>query len=124
MQLVIRSTMRDQRAGAEPSRDVNVYALLAARARAASRRSLAWTAAGAGGVAVAAVLLGAGHWTVLTACYLVWSYAVWGLVFGPTHPSTRTWRSIELLIVGSGTALAVVLFVGVFYLALGPRWML
>lgn len=124
MQLAMRSTMRDVRGGAPAERDVNLYAFLAARARAASRGSLALTAAGAGIAAIAAVMLGAGHWMVLTTCYLAWSYAVWGLVFAPREQMPRRWRIVELLIVASDTILAAAVVVGVFYLALGPRWML
>lgn len=124
MQLTMHSTMRDPHAGAPPSTDMTVYALLAARARAASRRTLAAVAAGAGVVALAAVLLGLAHWTLLTACYLLWSFAVWGLVFGPEHPPSRPWRAAEYLLVASDTILAIALAVGLFFLALGPRWVL
>lgn len=116
--------MRDPHAGAPASTDVTVYALLAARARATSRRTLGTTAACAGVVALATVLLGVTHWTLLTACYLVWSFAVWGLVFAPPHPRTVAWRSAEYLLVASDTVLAAALTVGLFFLALGPRWVL
>lgn len=122
MQLAMHSTMRDPRVGA--SADVTAYTLLAARARATSRRALGAVAAAAGVIALAAVLLGIAHWTLLTACYLAWSYAVWGLVFGPEHPRSRAWRTVEYLLVASDTALAIVLAVGLFFLALGPRWVL
>lgn len=122
MHLAVRSSMRDPRVGAPDS--VTVYSVIAARARAASPRTLAAVAATAGALALGAVLLGLAHWTVLTACYLVWSIAVWGLVFGPDHPRSRPWRAVEYLLVASDTALAVALGVGLFFLALGPRWML
>ena len=122
MHLALRSSMRDSRVGAPDG--VTVYSMLAARGRAASTRTLAAVAAGAGLVALAAVLLGHAHWTLLTACYLVWSFAVWGLVFGPEHPRSRPWRAVEYFLVASDTALAVVLAIGLFFLALGPRWML
>lgn len=122
MQLAIRNTMRDPRAGARA--DVTVYSMLASRARAASRRTLAAIAAAAGCVALVAAIAGLAHWTLLTACYLLWSYAVWGLVFGPAHPPTRAWRLTEAFLVVSDTILAIALGVGLFYLALGPRWVL
>jgi len=122
MQITLHSTMRDPHAGAPA--DVTIYRLLAARGRAASGRTLGAIAAGAGAVALAAVLLGRAHWTLLTACYLVWSFAVWGLVFGPAHPRSRAWRSVEYLLVASDTVLAVALAVGLFFLALGPTWVL
>lgn len=122
MQLALHSTMRDPHVGAPV--DATVYTLLASRARAASTRTLGGIAAGAGIVALTAVLLGHAHWTLLTACYLVWSFAVWGLVFGPAHPRSRAWRTVEYLLVISDTMLAIVLAVGVFFLALGPRWVL
>lgn len=122
MHLALRSSMRDSRVGAPEG--VTVYSMLAARARAASTRTLAALAAGAGVVALAAVLLGHAHWTLLTACYLGWSFAVWGLVFGPEHPRSTPWRAVEYLLVASDTALAVALGIGLFFLALGPRWML
>lgn len=122
MHLALHSAMRDSRAGA--SADADVYTVLAARARATSPRVLGAIAAAAGVVALAAVVLGIGDWTLLTACYLVWSFAVWGLVFGPAHPPTRRWRAVELFIVVSDTVLAIALGIGLFFLALGPRWML
>lgn len=122
MHLAVRSSMRDSRVGAPDS--VTVYSVIAARARAASARTLAAIAAGAGAVALGAVVLGLAHWTLLTACYLVWSIAVWGLVFGPDHPRSRPWRAVEYLLVASDTALAAALGIGLFFLALGPRWML
>jgi hypothetical protein len=114
--------MRDSRVGAPDS--VTVYSLIAVRARAASARTLAAVAVCAGAVALGAVVLGLAHWTLLTACYLLWSIAVWGLVFGPEHPHSRPWRTVEYLLVASDTALAGVLGIGLFFLALGPRWML
>lgn len=122
MHLALHSAMRDSRVG--PSADADVYALLATRARAASPRTLGAIAAAAGAVALGAVIVGIGDWTLLTACYLVWSFAVWGLVFGPAHPPTRRWRVAELFIVVSDTLLAIALGIGLFFLALGPRWML
>jgi len=122
MHLAVRSSMRDSRVGAQES--VTLYSVIAARARAASTRTLAAVAAGAGAIALGAVLLGHAHWTFLTACYLVWSIAVWGLVFGPEHPRSRPWRALEYLLVASDTALAMALGIGLFFLALGPRWML
>jgi hypothetical protein len=122
MQIALRSAAREPRAGARV--DPTIYSLLASRARAASRRALATLAVGAGLAALAAVALGVGHWTVLTGCYLVWSFAVWGLVFGPAHPKTRAWRGVEIALVSVDTLLAAALIIGLFYLALGPRWML
>lgn len=124
MQLTMHSTMRDERAGTEPSRDVNLYVFLGARARNASRATLASIAAGAGVVALVAVALHVMSWMLLTACYVVWSYAVWGLVFTRPHRTTLGWRATEYFLVGSGTAFAAILLIGLFYLALGPRWML
>lgn len=124
MQLTLHGSMRGPHVGRAAPVNGTIYAVLAARARAASRRTLGAIAAGAGVVALAAVLLGQGDWTLLTACYLVWSFAVWGLVFGPEHPRSRTWRAIEYLLVASDTVLAITLGVGLFFLALGPRWVL
>lgn len=124
MQLTMHSTLRDPHAGAPATSNVTIYKLLAARARATSRRTLGAVSAGAGLTALAAVLLGAAHWTLLTACYLVWSFAVWGLVFAPEHPRSPAWRATEYLLVASDTILVIALAGALFFLALGPRWVL
>lgn len=101
-----------------------IFSLLADRARHTPRRVLAIVAASAGIAALLAAAAGIATWWLLTLCYLAWSFAVWGLVFGPAHPRTRAWRGVELLLVVSDACLATIVAIALFYLALGPRWML
>lgn len=102
----------------------SIFTLLAATARAASSRSLALIALGAGLAALALSVAHAESWIAYATCYVVWAFASWGLLFrGPRSPRGLAFAANRLLVV-SATAVTVAIGVGLFFLALGPRWML
>ena len=59
---------------------------------------------------------------IVGGCYLLWCFSSWGIFFGSTTRRSARWRALELLIVGSATAVFAMLSIGVFFLALGPHW--
>ena len=102
----------------------SVFAVLASSARRLSYAELSSIAAASGIIALAAASLGIASWMLLAACYVVWCFAGWGILFHTSTPRTRRWRAFEWTIVGSASAVCVILGVGVFFWALGPRWIL
>lgn len=102
----------------------SIFAVLATAARRLSYGDLSVIAAASGVVALAAALLGQASWMLLSACYVVWCFAVWGILFHTSTPRTARWRALQWTIAGSASAVAVILGVGVFFWALGPRWVL
>ncbi len=102
----------------------SVFVVLASSARKLSYGELSSIAAASGVIALAAAALGIASWMLLAACYVVWCFAGWGILFHSSTPRTLPWRAFEWTIVGSASAVCIVLGVGVFFWALGPRWIL
>jgi hypothetical protein len=106
-----------------PSRE-NVFEMLASSARSLSFHELSVLAAASGAIALAAAASGVASWMLLAGCYVAWSFAGWGILFHADKPRSGAWRILHLLIVGSTTAVSIVLGIGLFFWALGPRWVL
>lgn len=102
----------------------NIFAVLASSARKLSDAELGSMAAVSGIVALATVALGRTSWMLLAACYVVWCFAGWGILFRSTEQRSPSWQVFELVIVGSASAVFIALGVGLFFLALGPHWQL
>ncbi len=102
----------------------SVFVVLASSARKLSYGELSSIAAASGVIALAAALLGIASWMLLAACYVVWCFAGWGILFHALTPRTLRWRAFQWTIVGSASAVFVLLGVGVFFWALGPGWIL
>jgi hypothetical protein len=106
------------------ARRESLPAVLASSARNLSDHQLSVLALGSGAVAVASALLRHSSWILLGACYVVWCYAGWGVLFRSPTRRTVSWRALEWLIAGSATAVAVAVGFGVFFWALGSHWQL
>ena len=102
----------------------SVFVVLASSARRMSYGTLSSIAAASGLAALAAAAVGKASWMLLATCYVVWCFSGWGILFHASTPRTRRWRAFEWTIVGSASAVCVILGVAVFFWALGPRWML
>ena len=102
----------------------SIFVVLASSARRMSYRELSTIAAGSGVVALMAVAVGKASWMLLSACYVVWCFASWGLLFSSSTPRSAAWRMFHWLIVGSASAVFAALLAGLFFWALGPRWIL
>jgi hypothetical protein len=102
----------------------SIFAVLASTARKLSYRDLSAVAAASGAAALVAAAMGRASWMLLSACYVVWCFAGWGILFHTTTPRTARWRAFQWTIVGSASVVAVILGVGVFFWALGPSWKL
>ncbi len=104
--------------------DATIFESLGQFARRTPQRTLALVALASGAVALLLAATGAGYWMLLAACYVVWSFAAWGLLLGHTERSSAASRAIGYLIVISDSALVVAIGIAAFYWALGPRWVL
>jgi hypothetical protein len=103
----------------------SVYAVLASSARRLTYGELSVIAGASGLIALAAAAFGRASWMLLAACYIAWCFAGWGILFhSPSIPRTATWRALNLTIAVSATGVFVALAFGVFFWALGPRWIL
>jgi hypothetical protein len=102
----------------------NVFLMAASSARRLSYADLSAIAAASGTLALAAAAFGVASWMLLAACYVGWCFAGWGILFHSSTPRTLAWRTLEWIIVGSASAVCVVIGIGAFFWALGPRWML
>ena len=102
----------------------NVFAILASYARQLSDAELGAIAVASGGIGLAAASLRSAPWGLLGACYVVWCFAGWGIVFRPTIHRSAPWRALELLIVGSGAAVMALLGIACFFWTLGSHWQL
>ena len=102
----------------------NIFAVLASTARKLPDVELGSIAAASGLIALAAVTLGRASWMLLAACYVVWCFAGWGILFRSTAPRSLLWRVLELTLVGSASAAFVALGTGVFFWTLGSHWQL
>ena len=102
----------------------SIFAVLASSARRMSYGELSIIAAGSGVAALTAVALARASWMLVAVCYVLWCFASWGLLFRSATPRSAGWRAFHWLIVGSGSAVFVTLLVGLFFWALGPRWVL
>lgn len=100
-----------------------IYGVLAERARGTSRRVLASLALGSGIVALVAVSIGRGSWIVLGACYSVWSFAGWGLLFPEQRRYSVLARSIQYLMVASATVIVIAIVFAVYGRVIGTDWM-
>jgi hypothetical protein len=89
-----------------------------------SYRELAAIAAASGVVAFVAAGIGRASWMLLSACYVTWCFASWGLLFRSPVQRPPGWRAFQWLIVGSATAVFATLAIGLCFWALGPRWVL
>lgn len=107
-----------------PAPRESIYAVLASSARTLSEFELGSIAVASGIVALVAAALGRASWVLLGGCYVVWSFAGWGIVFGPRVQRPKQWRALELIIVSSGTGVFAILVVGLFFWALGSHWQL
>ncbi|MEO7043548.1 MAG: hypothetical protein ABI035_14900 [Gemmatimonadaceae bacterium] len=110
--------------GRLPAPRESIFAVLAELGRKLSETELATISIATGLVALAAAASGRASWMLLGACYLVWCFASWGIFFGSSAPRSRLTRALEMLIVGSATAVFAVVSFGVFFLALGSHWQL
>ena len=102
----------------------SIFAVLASAARRLSYGDLSVIAAASGAVALAAAAIDRASWLLLSACYVVWCFAGWGILFHTSTPRTARWKAFQWTIVGSASVVAVILGVGVFFWALGPSWKL
>ena len=107
-----------------PAPRENVFAMLASSARKLSYRDLSAIAAASGVIALVAAALGRASWMLLSACYVIWCFAGWGILFHAATPRSLRWRAFQWTIVGSASAVVVALGVGLFFWALGPSWKL
>lgn len=102
----------------------NIFAILASAARKLSYGDLSVIAAASGAVALVAAVIGHASWMLLSACYVAWCFAGWGILFHTATPRTARWKAFQWTVVGSASIVAVVLGIGIFFWALGPRWVL
>jgi hypothetical protein len=102
----------------------SLFVVLASSARRLSYGELSMIAAASGIAALAAAAFGTASWMLLSACYVAWCFAGWGILFHASTPRTLRWKAFEWTLVGSASAVCVILGVGVFFWALGPRWIL
>lgn len=102
----------------------SIFTILASCARKLSDVKLGSIAVASGVTALAAARVGVASWGLLGACYIAWCFAGWGIVFRPKLQRSAPWRGLELLIVGSGTAVLASLGVTFFFWALGSHWQL
>jgi len=110
--------------GRLPAPRESIFAVLAELARRLSDVELAAISVATGVVALTAAASGRASWILLGCCYLLWCFSSWGIFFGSTSHRSAAWRALELLIVGSATAVFAMVSIGVFFLALGPHWQL
>ena len=82
----------------------SVFVVLASFGRKMSYGGLSAVAAASGVIALAAAALGHASWMLLSACYVVWCFACWGILFHSQTPRTLRWRAFEWTIVGSAAA--------------------
>ncbi|MDQ6737671.1 MAG: hypothetical protein M3Z30_08225 [Gemmatimonadota bacterium] len=101
-----------------------VFGLLASSARRLSFGALALVSLGAGAVPAVASVTSHASWQLLAVCYLVWCFAAWGTLFHDRAPRSTLGRSVQAIIVVSGTVVFGAIFMTFFFGALGPRWML
>lgn len=102
----------------------SIFAVLASSARKLPDSELGSIAAASGVVALATAAVGRASWMLLAACYVIWCFAGWGILFRSTERRSRGWRVFELLIVGSATSVFAALGMGLFFWALGSHWQL
>ncbi|MDQ2889748.1 MAG: hypothetical protein M3R65_04210 [Gemmatimonadota bacterium] len=102
----------------------SVFSLLASLARSRSYGELSGVAAASGLVALGASVIGRPGWMVLSLCYLGWCFASWGLLFHASGSPSPLRRLLGIILVSSGAAVSTILITGVFFWALGPRWVL
>ncbi len=103
----------------------DVYGVLASSARRLTYGELAAVSAASGIIALVATVLHRASWMLLAACYVVWCFAGWGILFHPdAKPRSLSQRLLHLMIVASGTGVFLALGVGVFFWMLGPSWKL
>ncbi|MEO7103192.1 MAG: hypothetical protein ABI311_07350 [Gemmatimonadaceae bacterium] len=107
-----------------PAPHESIFAVLAELARRLSEIELATIAVVSGAVPLTAAASGGASWMLLAGCYVIWSFASWGIFFGPTARRPTVWRALELLMVGSATVVFSILGIGVFFWALGSHWQL
>lgn len=102
----------------------SIFAVLAELGRKLSETGLATIAAAAGVVALVAAASGRASWMLLGGCYVIWCFASWGIFFRSTTRRSAQSRALEILIVGSATAVFAIVSIGVFFWALGSHWQL
>lgn len=102
----------------------SVFTVLAGLARRQSRGRLATIALLSGAIALIATLLGHVSWILLAACYVTWDFAMWGMIFGPRPAVSRQELALHYFMIVSGAAVFAIAIMGLFFVALGPRWML
>jgi hypothetical protein len=102
----------------------SVFAVLASSARRLSGRELASIAAASGIVALAAATLGNYSWMLFGACYVVWCFAGWGILFRTPAVRSGRLRALEWILVGSATMVFAALGIAVFFWTLGSHWQL
>lgn len=113
-----------QHAASLVARREGVFAALASSARRLRDRQLSYIAAATGLVALVAAALGIASWMLLAACYVVWCFAGWGLLFRAAQRRPVAWRALELGMVISAAVVFAIMAVGLFFWVLGPRWVL
>ncbi len=101
-----------------------IFAVLASAARKLSYSDLSMIAAASGLIALIAAVAGRASWVLLSACYVVWCFAGWGILFHTAQAPTSRWRVLEAGLVASATSVVVILGIAAFFWALGPRWVL
>ena len=69
----------------------SIFVVLASSARRLSYGELSSIAAASGIIALAAASLGIASWMLLAACYVLWCFAGWGILFHASTPRTLTW---------------------------------
>ena len=106
-----------------PDRE-NVFLMVGSSARHLSYGALSGIAAASGVIALAAAASGRASWMLLTACYVAWCFAGWGILFHSSTPATTPWRLLRLTIAASAATASVAIGVGIFFWALGPSWVL
>lgn len=113
----------NQSASSLPDRE-NVFLMVESSARHLSYGALSVIAAASGVIALAAAASGRASWMLLAACYVAWCFAGWGILFHSFTPATIPWRLLRLTIAASAATASLAIAIGIFYWALGPRWVL
>lgn len=102
----------------------SIFAVLASSARKLPEYELGALAGASGIVALVSVALGRTSWLLLSACYVLWCFAGWGILFRSAAQRSPRWQALEWMIVGSATVVFIAAGIGAFFWTLGSHWQL
>lgn len=89
-----------------------------------SQRDLLAVSALAASAALLAAILGATSWILPAIAYVIWCFSAWGILFARRSRAGRSGHVMEQLLVATGFGVAIAILIALFFLALGPPWVL